>query len=203
MRRFGSVQVRASATVGGNIANGSPIGDLAPALIALGGKVCLRKGAETRALPLEDFFIAYGKQDRGPGEFVVALEAPRLNANQHYRAFKVSKRFDEDISAVMLAARLDFEGRRVAGARIACGGMAATPKRAANAERALIGADLDQPATWRKACAALSRDFMPLTDQRASAAYRMTVAANLLEKALLEISGASAPTRIGMLHAAE
>ncbi len=103
----------------------------------------------------------------------------------------------------MLAARVDLEGRRIAGARIACGGMAATPKRAANAERALIGADLDERASWRAALAALSRDFTPLTDQRASAAYRTTVAANLLEKALLEISGASAPTRIGMLHAAE
>ena len=106
MRRFGSVQVRVSGTVGGNIANGSPIGDLAPALIALGGRVVLRKGAATRTLPLEDFFIAYGKQDRAPGEFVLAVEAPRLAERQHYRAFKVSKRFDEDISAVMMARSL-------------------------------------------------------------------------------------------------
>ena len=147
MRRFGSTQVRASGTVGGNIANGSPIGDLAPALIALGGQVVLRKGAATRTLPLEDFFIAYGKQDRAPGEFVLAVEAPRLAAGQHYRAFKVSKRFDEDISAVMMAVRLDLEGGRIAGARIAYGGMAATPKRAANAEEALIGASLDEPAS--------------------------------------------------------
>ncbi len=199
LRRFGSKQVRASGTVGGNIANGSPIGDLAPALIALGGRVILRKGAETRMLPLEDFFVAYGKQDRGPGEFVVGVEAPPLAAHQRYRAFKVSKRFDEDISAVMLAARIEVEGRKIVGARIACGGMAATPKRAANAERALAGASLDEPASWRAACAALTRDFSPLTDQRASAAYRMTVAANLLEKALMEISGGSAPTRIGAL----
>ena len=175
-----------------------------PALIALGGRVVLRKGAETRALPLEDFFIAYGKQDREPGEFVVAVEAPRLAAHQHYRAFKVSKRLDEDISAVMLAARVDLDGRRIVGARIACGGMAATPKRAANAERALVGVNLDEPRELaRRLRCAIGEDFTPLTDQRASAAYRMTVAANLLEKALLEISGASAPTRIGMLHAAE
>jgi xanthine dehydrogenase small subunit len=203
LRRFGSKQVRASGTVGGNIANGSPIGDLAPALIALGGRVVLRKGDKTRSLPLEDFFIAYGKQDRGPGEFVVAVEAPRLAPHQHYRAFKVSKRFDEDISAVMLAVRVDLDGRRIAGARIACGGMAATSKRAANAERALAGADLDRSDSWSAACAALSKDFTPLTDMRATAAYRMTVAANLLEKALIEISGAGTPTRIGMLHAAE
>ena len=203
MRRFGSKQVRASGTVGGNIANGSPIGDLAPALIALGGRVVMRKGDKTRALPLEDFFIAYGKQDREPGESVVAIETPRLAPHQHYRAFKVSKRVDEDISAVMLAMRVDLDGRRIAGARIACGGMAATPKRAANAERALAGASLDAPSSWRAAREAISEDFAPLTDMRATAAYRMTVAANLLEKALIEISGAGAPTRIGVLHAAE
>ena len=203
MRRFGSKQVRASGTVGGNIANGSPIGDLAPALMALGGRVVLRKGDKTRALPLEDFFIAYGKQDREPGEFVLAVEAPPLAVLQRYRAFKVSKRFDEDISAVMLAVRVDLDGRRILGARIACGGMAATPRRAKHAEQALAGANLDQPASWRAASAALSKDFTPLTDMRATAAYRMTVAANLLEKALTEISGAGAPTRIGMLHAAE
>ncbi len=203
LRRFGSKQVRISGTVGGNIANGSPIGDLAPALIALGGRVVLRKGDRTRALPLEDFFIAYGKQDREPGEFVLAVEAPQLAANQHYRAFKVSKRFDEDISAVMLATRIDLEGRQIVGARVACGGMAATPKRAAKAERALVGASLDLPETWRRAREAINEDFSPLTDMRATAAYRKTVAANLLEKALMEISGARAPTRIGMLHAAE
>ncbi len=203
MRRFGSIQVRVSGTVGGNIANGSPIGDLAPALIALGGRVVLRKGSTTRTLPLEDFFIAYGKQDRAPGEFVLAVEAPRLAEAQRFRAFKVSKRFDEDISAVMLATRVEVDRGRVVGARIACGGMAATPKRAANAEKALVGAILDEPATWRPALAALSSDFTPLTDQRASASYRMTVAANLLEKALLEIAGPAAPTRIGELHAAE
>ena len=145
LRRFGSKQVRASGTVGGNIANGSPIGDLAPALIALGGRVVLRKGDKTRAIPLEDFFVAYGKQDRKPGEFVLAVEAPRLAAHQRYRAFKVSKRFDEDISAVMLAVRFDLDGREIVSARVACGGMAATPKRAEKTERALAGASLDSP----------------------------------------------------------
>jgi len=203
LRRFGSKQVRASGTVGGNIANGSPIGDLAPALIALGGRVVLRKGDKMRAVPLEDFFIAYGKQDRGPGEFVVAIEAPRLASHQHYRAFKVSKRLDEDISAVMLAVRFDLDGREIVSARVACGGMAATPKRAEKAERALVGASLDSPSTWRIARQAISEDFSPLTDMRATAAYRMTVATNLLEKALIEISGGGAPTRIGMVHAAE
>ena len=154
-------------------------------------------------MPLEDFFIAYGKQDRGPGEFVVAVEAPRLASHQHYRAFKVSKRFDEDISAVMLAVRFELDGRKIVSARVACGGMAATPKRAEKTERALVGASLDEPASWRCAREAIGEDFTPLTDMRATAAYRKAVAANLLEKALMEISGGTAPTRIGMLHAAE
>jgi xanthine dehydrogenase small subunit len=203
LRRFGSKQVRVSGTVGGSIANGSPIGDIAPALIALGGRVVLRKGDKTRALPLEDFFIAYGKQDRGLGEFVVAVEAPRLAAHQRYRAFKISKRFDEDISAVMLAARLELDGRKIVGARVACGGMAATPKRAARTERALVGVSLDEPAAWRFAREAIDEDFTPLTDMRATATYRKMVAANLLEKTLMEIAGGSAPSRIGALDAVE
>ena len=126
LRRFGSKQVRVSGTVGGNIANGSPSAILR-ALIALGGRVVLRKGDKTRALPLEDFFIAYGKSRAG--EFP-AVEAPRLEAHQRYRAFKVSKRFDEDISAVMLAVRVDLDGRTLL-ARARCSrGMAAMPKRA-------------------------------------------------------------------------
>jgi xanthine dehydrogenase small subunit len=203
MRRFASAQIRASGTIGGNIANGSPIGDLAPALIAAGGSVTLRKGGVTRRLPLEDFFVGYGKQDRASGEFVLAIEAPRLKPTQAYRAFKVSKRFDEDISAVMAAVRLDLEENRIAGARIAYGGMAATPKRAAAAEAALAGANLGDPRSWAAAIAALSEDFQPLTDQRATAAYRIAVAKNLLRKSLLEISGAAAPTRLDTLHAAE
>jgi xanthine dehydrogenase small subunit len=203
MRRFGSAQVRVSGTVGGNIANGSPIGDLPPALIALGATVELRRGEISRVLPLEDFFIAYGKQDRAPGEYVRRIHAPKLKANQHYRAFKVSKRFDEDISAVMSGFRFTLEGRRVIEARIAYGGMAATPKRASGAEKALIGADLDDPTSWSAAIAAIGVDYSPLTDMRATSAYRSRVAANLLMKALLEVAGASSATRIGGLHAAE
>jgi xanthine dehydrogenase small subunit len=203
MRRFGSAQVRMSGTVGGNIANGSPIGDLPPALIALGASVELRNGDVSRVLPLENFFIAYGKQDRAPGEYVRRIHAPRLKANQHYRSFKVSKRFDEDISAVMSAFRFTLDGRIVTEARIAYGGMAATPKRASHAETALIGANLDNPASWDAAIAAIGADYSPLTDMRATAAYRLRVAANLLLKALLEVAGGASTTRIGELHAAE
>ena len=137
LRRFGSKQVRVSGTVGGNIANGSPIGDLAPALIALGGRVVLRKGDETRSLPLEDFFIAYGKQDREPGEFVLAVEAPRLAGRPALPRLQSVQAFRRGHSAVMLAMRIDLDGRRIVSARVACGGMAATPKRAEKAERAL------------------------------------------------------------------
>jgi xanthine dehydrogenase small subunit len=203
MRRFGSAQVRMSGTVGGNIANGSPIGDLPPALIALGANLELRHGQVSRTLPLEAFFIAYGKQDRAKGEYVRRVHVPRLKANQHYRAFKVSKRFDEDISAVMSAFRFTLEGRGVVEARIAYGGMAATPKRASAAEQALIGADLDDPNSWSAAIAAIGVDYAPLTDMRATSAYRSRVAANLLRKALLEVAGARSATRIGDLHAAE
>ena len=202
MRRFGSRQVRESGTVGGNIANGSPIGDLAPALIALGARVELNRVGGRRVLPLEDFFLAYGKQDRGEGEYVSAVVAPRLAANHAYRTFKVTKRIDEDISAVMGAFRFTLDGRRIVAARVAYGGMAATPKRAANAEAALAGAGLDDSGSWTAALDALSRDFTPIADMRASAAYRAAVAANLLKKALIEVAGGAAPTRIGELLAA-
>ncbi|MFZ2109973.1 MAG: xanthine dehydrogenase small subunit, partial [Roseiarcus sp.] len=160
-------------------------------------------GEASRKLPLENFFLAYGKQDRAPGEYVRALEVPRLGENEAYRAFKVSKRFDEDISAVMSAFKLTLDGRRIASACAAYGGMAATPKRALGTEKALVGASLDDPASWSAAREAISRDFSPLTDMRASAAYRSEVAANLLLRALMEISGVGAPTRLGDLHAAE
>ena len=191
LRRLGSTQVRASGTVGGNIANGSPIGDMPPMLIALGATLTLRHGEAERSMPLEDFFVAYGKQDRKPGELVWRIDVPKLKASESFRAYKISKRFDQDISAVMAAFRFTLEARRVAGARIAFGGMAATPKRAAAAEAALLGASLDEPASWAAAVEALAVDFQPLTDMRASAAYRKEVAQGLLRKALMEVAGAA------------
>ena len=195
VRRIGSTQVRASGTVGGNIANGSPIGDTPPMLIALGATLVLRHGQKERRLPLEDFFIAYGKQDRKPGELVWRIEVPKLAANQAFRAYKVSKRFDQDISAVMAAFSLTLSGRRIDSARIAFGGMAATPKRAAKTEAALVAASLDDPASWSKAIAALAGDYQPISDMRASAAYRLDVAQGLLRKALMEVAGETA-TRV-------
>lgn len=186
LRRIGSTQVRASGTIGGNIANGSPIGDTPPLLIALGASLELRSATGSRRMALEDFFLAYGKQDRQPGELVWSITVPKLQASEELRAYKISKRFDQDISAVMAGFRLTLDGRRIAHARIAYGGMAATPKRAISAEAALKGASLDDAATWDKAIAALAQDFAPISDMRASAAYRMAAAQNLLRKALME-----------------
>jgi xanthine dehydrogenase small subunit len=197
LRRLGSTQVRASGTVGGNIANGSPIGDMPPMLIALGATLTLRHGGTERALPLEDFFIAYGKQDRKPGELVWRVDVPKLKHNEAFRAYKLSKRFDQDISAVMAAIRFTLDGRRIASARIAFGGMAATPKRAGATEEALTGTSLDQPAAWDSAIASLGRDFQPISDMRASASYRMDAAQGLLRKALMEVAGATETRVVG------
>jgi xanthine dehydrogenase small subunit len=185
MRRFGSVQIRASGTVGGNIANGSPIGDLAPALIALGSTIELRRGALTRQLALEAFFLSYGKQDRRRGEYVRRLIVPRLGAGEMLRIYKVSKRRDEDISCVLGAFRLRRAAGRITAACIAFGGMAGTPKRATAAEAALVGLDLADEDSWHHAFDALATDYRPLDDMRGSAAYRALVARNLLRKALL------------------
>jgi xanthine dehydrogenase small subunit len=199
MRRFASKQVRNVGTIGGNIANGSPIGDTPPALIALGATLVLQRGAATRDLELEDFFIAYARQQREPGEFVRAVRVPKLGPDEAFRCYKISKRFDQDISAVMGAFKLRLDGSRIKEARIAFGGMAATPKRAPAVEAALAGAelaraDIADPATVAAACAALATDFAPITDQRASATYRLRVAQALLRKALIEIGGANSHT---------
>jgi len=189
LRRFGSIQVRACGTVGGNIANGSPIGDLAPMLIALGAAVELRHGDDVRRLPLENFFLDYGKQERKPGEFVRRLLVPQLQPAAHFRAYKITKRFDEDISAVLAAFCLKVESGRIAEARVAFGGMAAIPKRAKAVEENLRGVSLGDARGWRAAAEAVGKDFAPLTDLRASAAYRTRVAGNLVIKALAEIAG--------------
>jgi xanthine dehydrogenase small subunit len=188
VRRLGSVQVRNSGTIGGNIANGSPIGDMPPALIALGATLLLRKGGETRRMPLEDYFLGYGKQDRRPGEFVEAVIIPPPTGL--YRVFKLSKRFDQDISAVCGAFSLTIKDGLVANARVAFGGMAATPKRAAACEAALKGKPWSE-ATIEAASTALERDFQPIDDMRASAAYRLASAKNLLRKVFAECGGAS------------
>ncbi len=177
--RFGSTQVRNAATIGGNIANGSPIGDAPPALIALGARLHLRRGEARRQIPLEEFFIDYGKQDRAPGEFVEAIHIP--DQPDVLACYKLSKRFDQDISAVCGCFAISVDQGHVSAARIAFGGMAGTPKRAAKAEAALLG----QPwtmASVQSAQQALAQEFTPLSDARASASYRMQAAQNMIER---------------------
>lgn len=184
--RIGGEQVRNMGTVGGNIANGSPIGDTPPALIALGASVILRKGARRRTLPVEAFFIEYGKQDREPGEFVETVRIPFLDETDRFAVYKITKRFDEDISAVCGAFRVKLDGDgKVADVAIAFGGMAGTPKRASNVEAALKGAQWNDAAI-QAGVAAFERDYTPLTDWRASSEYRMLVARNLLRRFHLE-----------------
>ena len=186
IRRYASVQVRNAATIGGNVANGSPIGDNPPALIALGATLHLRHGDTRRSMPIEDFFIDYGKQDRAPGEFVEAITIPRQADN--LKVFKISKRFDQDISAVLGAFNITVENGAVNSARIAFGGMAGIPKRATHVEQALIG----QPwtaATIATAQTEFDRDFTPMTDMRASAEYRQEAARNLLARCYAEMNG--------------
>ncbi|MDH7795606.1 MULTISPECIES: xanthine dehydrogenase small subunit [unclassified Beijerinckia] len=192
MRRFGSAQVRASGTVGGNIANGSPIGDLAPSLIALGATIELQRRDIRRTLPLEDFFLAYKKQDRQVGEFVRRIIVKRPAATDSVHIYKVSKRFDEDISAVLAAFKFTLEGRRIVAARTGFGGMAAIPSRARKTEAACLRVTLDDERTWTAALNALADDLQPIDDMRASAAYRQRVARNLLRKAFIEAGGGSA-----------
>ena len=191
LRRLGSKQVRASGTVGGNIANGSPIGDTPPALIALDATLYLRKGDKTRRLPLEDFFIDYGRQDRAAGEVVTSVTVPRLGESDIFRCYKISKRFDQDISALLGAFRFTIKAGKIQDARIAYGGMAATPKRAQTAESALQGIRPNDRKGWQKAIEALSDDFQPISDMRSSAEYRMQTAKALLQKALTEAAGKS------------
>jgi xanthine dehydrogenase small subunit len=186
IRRYGSVQVRNAATIGGNIANGSPIGDNPPALIALGARLHLRQGDRRREIAIEDFFLDYGRQDRAPGEFVTGVSIP--DRAPGFRVWKISKRFDQDISALCGAFNLTIADGVVTGARIAFGGLAGIPKRAAAVEAALTGRPWTAEAV-ESAIPAFAADFQPISDMRASAGYRLTVAGNLLRRYLAETSG--------------
>lgn len=195
LRRYASEQVRNAATIGGNIANGSPIGDGPPALIALGATLHLRRGDDLRSIPLENFFLDYRKQDRQPGEFVAGITLPTNAPN--LRCYKLTKRFDQDISAVLGCFNLTVEANQITQARVAFGGMAGIPKRATHVEAAL----LNQPfslQTLQAALPAFAQDFQPLTDMRASATYRLSAAQNLLIRYFHDLNG----TRTNVLEVA-
>jgi xanthine dehydrogenase small subunit len=198
--RFASPPIRHAGTMGGNVANGSPIGDSAPVLMALDAQVELRRGARVRRLPLADFYVGYMKNRLEAGEFVQGIAVPLTALRRQVRAYKISKRFDSDISALCAGFAIEFEapgdggdidGRAAPGepvvkaVRLAFGGMAATVCRAARAEAALVGRPWT-PSAVAAAQAALAEDFKPLSDLRASAAYRLKVAQNLLQRLWLE-----------------
>ncbi|OYU78547.1 MAG: hypothetical protein CFE45_29620 [Burkholderiales bacterium PBB5] len=194
--RFASKPIRQAGTMGGNLANGSPIGDSAPVLIALDAQIVLRHGALTRRLPLADFYLDYMTNQLQPGEFVQGVQVPLPPAAptgpqvEQLRAYKISKRYDCDISALACGLWLRLDGEVVADARFAFGGMAGIVKRAPAAEAAVRGQRWTE-ATVRAAMAALAQDYQPLSDLRASAAYRARVAQQLLLRLWLETRPAS------------
>lgn len=186
LRRYASIQIRYAATIGGNIANGSPIGDNPPALIAADACIQLRSGENRRILPLEAFFIEYGKQDLEEGEFIETVIVPKELSN--LRCYKISKRFDQDISAVCGCFNILVHSGMVVSARIAFGGMAGIPKRATHIEGALIGQRWSLSTI--KSCQKLwKKDFAPLSDMRASSAYRLKSSQNLLQRYYLDSTG--------------
>jgi xanthine dehydrogenase small subunit len=197
VRRIGSLQIRNAGTLGGNIGNASPIGDSMPALIALGAQLHLRRGAEARVMPIEDYFLGYRRTALKPGELITGVEIPKLAPNQRFATYKVSKRFDQDISAVCPAYRLTLDDQSIiTEARIAHGGMAAIPARAPKTEAALTG----QPwtaETLAQAMAALGEDYAPIDDMRASGKYRLKVAQNLLRR--FHLATTAPATRIHVL----
>lgn len=195
IERIGSAQIRNVGTLGGNIANASPIGDTPPGLIALDARLHLRKGECERVIPLEDFYLGYKVTALQPGEYISRIEIPKPTADQLFKMYKISKRFDDDISAVCAAFNLTIKRGKVEQARIAYGGMAAVPKRALACEDALTGEAWTE-ATITDAMVALSNDFQPLDDVRASAAYRMQVAQNLLMRCFIETEQAEPLTRV-------
>ncbi len=194
--RFASLQIRNQGTVGGNLANASPIGDCAPMLLAMDAQLLLQRGEQQRQLPLEEFFTGYRQTRLQPGEFIRSVIIPSVTLSQKITLHKVSKRMDDDISAVFAAITIsaDHQGR-ADYVRIAYGGMAATPCRARHCETVLSG-QIITATVIEQACAALSEDFQPLSDFRASAGYRRDVAANVLRRWYFRYSDPSDLTEI-------
>lgn len=198
-QRFASLPIRNAGTLGGNVANGSPIGDSAPWLIALGAQVVLRSPTGQRVLPLEALYLDYMKKDMQADELIETIRIPLPHTGQRFRTYKLAKRFDQDISAVCAALSITLEGDTIRDARIAFGGMAAIPKRAALTEAALRG-QLWNETTLENAAAAISNDYQPLSDMRASSTYRMKAAQNLLRRFWLE-TRTNAPLQADQVNA--
>jgi len=196
LERFASQQIRNQGTFGGNIANGSPIGDGGPVLLALGASLLLRRGAEQRELPLDKFFLGYRKTALQPGEFIEQIRIPRNSGvARQLRIYKVSKRLEDDISAVCAALHIEVQKGVVIHARVAFGGMAEVAKRAISCEAQLLGQPW-QTATIERACQALELDYTPISDFRASREYRMQVAKNLLRRCHIEMTSPETLMRV-------
>jgi xanthine dehydrogenase small subunit len=192
-RRFASPPIRNAGTLGGNVANGSPIGDSMPALMVVGATLVLRKGADEREIPLDEFYHDYQVNDLSPGEFVARIRVPLASRDAIVAGQKWSKRFDQDISAVCTAYSLELSGETVEHFRMACGGLAATIKRASHCEDVINGSTWNEE-TIDAACKALARDFSPITDMRASADMRLVAVQNLLRRFFLKSTGAAPET---------
>lgn len=188
--RFAGLPVRNSGTLGGNVANGSPIGDSMPLLIALGAHVVLMSQGGHRDIPLEQFYTGYRKNVLAPDEVLAWIKVPRSQPDEFLRAYKISKRYDDDISAVCLVINMRVEDGHVAQVSIGAGGVAATPVRAVRTEAALRGQPWTVEAAQR-ATATLRAEFQPISDMRASAAYRSEVLGNLMQRFWLESQGAT------------
>ena len=193
--RFASPPIRNAGTLGGNVANGSPIGDSMPALLVLDAQLVLRKGGATRELPLDQFYLGYQENALAEGEFVERIRIRLIDDDVVLRSYKVSKRFDQDISAVCGAYLLRLDGATVAEIRIAYGGLAATPQRAAESERAFADGVWNEDSVQR-AMQALTRDFQPISDMRSSESYRREVSRNLLYRFWLDVSGGDVTTDV-------
>jgi xanthine dehydrogenase small subunit len=187
-RRFASPPIRNAGTLGGNIANGSPIGDSMPALMVVGASIVLRKGETRRELALDDFYHDYQVNDLQPGEFVALIRVPLAKGGVRITSHKWSKRFDQDISAVCTAYSLELDGDTVTRFRMACGGLAATIRHAERCEQVVNGAPWTEE-TIDRACAALAEDFSPISDMRASADIRLVAVQNLLRRFWMESRG--------------
>ncbi|MGI9285160.1 MAG: xanthine dehydrogenase small subunit [Pseudomonadales bacterium] len=193
--RLGSRQIRNQGTLGGNIGNASPIGDMPPALIALDAQLVLRKGGARRTIPVADYFISYKKTAQQPAEFIERIIVPKAKPGYLFKAYKISKRLEDDITATLGVFHVKLENGTVADARIAFGGMAEIPRRATHCELALQGQTWSQE-TIAAAMAVLTDDFSPISDFRASADYRMQTSQNLLQRLYLETQSQSRQVRV-------
>lgn len=195
IERIGSRQIRNNGTLGGNIGNASPIGDMPPALIALGAEITLQRGDVERKISLEDFFVAYKKTLLKESEFIKNIYIPKAKPGQVLKLYKISKRIDDDISAVLAAFFIELKDNVVVTIRIAFGGMAGTPMRAKQCEAALLHKTFNSESI-AAAQSALTQDFQPMSDVRASDKYRMKVAQNLIQKCYLELQSKTIETRV-------